>query len=77
MRQIDHRPANGRLLPLSPKAPGTAFCPASCLTLPVRLNLDSYSCDVGQNVVTEIGYKYNGLWLAVLLYQLAGVSGGR
>jgi hypothetical protein len=25
-------------------------------------------------VVTEIGYKYNGLWLVVLVYQLAGVS---
>jgi hypothetical protein len=26
-----------------------------------------------RTVVTEIGYKYNGLWLAVLVYELAGV----
>ena len=47
------------------------------LTVSVRSNLDLYRCDVGQNVVSEFGYKYNGLWLAVLVYQLAGVTGGR
>jgi len=35
------------------------------------------SCDIGQNVITEIGYKYNGFGLAVLAYRLAGVSSGR
>jgi hypothetical protein len=32
---------------------------ASCLTVSVRSSLDLYSCDVGQNAVTEIGYIYN------------------
>ena len=67
----DHRPPPW----LIKDAPHGSVLGVLILTVSVRSNLDLYRCDVGQNVVSEIGY--NGLWLAVLVYQLADVSGGR
>jgi hypothetical protein len=43
---------------------GGPLLAASCLTVSVRSSLGLYSCDVGQNGVTEIGHFYSSRYFS-------------